>query len=180
VSAIETGQQAEVKEEQRCGDSPVNVAGPEDLAVDLGEGVRDVVVLVADLDGVDGDTVAGSHGEVRERRTYGDESGNDVVETLVLNELVSFAGNSGVGIHTTGTLHDRPAKTADEMSMTMKTTQSVLLPSSSANWYSGLSGRTVGNDEAVAVAVGRSAAVLVFLSISTGSIIMMAVDGCVL
>jgi hypothetical protein len=68
-------------------------------------------------------------------------------------------------------------KTADEMSMTMKTTQSVLLPSSSANWYSGLSGSTVGSDEAVAEAVGRSAAVVVFLSISTGSIIMMAVDG---
>jgi hypothetical protein len=139
-----------------------------------------VVVLVANLHGVIGDAVAGSHGEVRERRTYGNEGGDDVIETLVLNELVSFDGSGRVGIHTTGTLHDRPAKTADEMSMTMKTTQSVLLPSSSANWNSGLSGRTVGSDEAVDVAVGRSAAVLVFLSISTGSMIMMAVDGCVL
>jgi len=64
VSAVETSQQAKVEKEEGCGDSPVNVAGPEDLAVDLGEGVGNVIVLVTDLDGVDGDTVAGGHGKV--------------------------------------------------------------------------------------------------------------------
>jgi hypothetical protein len=64
MSTIEASQQAEVEEEQRCGQSPVNIAGPVDLAMDLSEGIRNVVVLVADGDLVDRDTVTGRHGKV--------------------------------------------------------------------------------------------------------------------
>jgi len=60
-----------------------------------------------------------------------------MVETFVLSKGGQLGKHHGVGVHTTGTLHERPVKTAEEMSITMKTTQSVLLPSSSANWSSG-------------------------------------------
>jgi len=95
VSAVETGQQAEVKEQQRSGNGPVDVTGPEDLAVHLGESIGNVVVLMADLDGVDGYTVAGSHGKVRKGSGDGDGSGDDMVETTVHLDPPRQTGEDG-------------------------------------------------------------------------------------
>jgi hypothetical protein len=91
------------------------------------------------------------------------------VRVSVRAETASF------GKHTTGTFHDTPAKTADEMSMMMKTTHSVFLPESPTNWYSGESGMTVGMGATpVGVAVGRGRSE-VFMTASNWSTIMAAV-----
>lgn len=84
VSAIEAGKETEVEQKQRCGQSPVNIASPEDLTLDLGSGVRNVVVLVADNGLVDRHSVTGCHGKVGEGSNDDNESGNDMVETPLL------------------------------------------------------------------------------------------------
>lgn len=80
VGAIEASEQAEIEQEQRSGQGPVDVASPEDLAFDGGEGIWGVVMLVTDCDGVDRDTVTGSHGKVGDGGDDGDEGGYDMVQ----------------------------------------------------------------------------------------------------
>ena len=84
VSAVHASQETKVEKQKRSGDSPVNVAGPEDLAVDLGEGVGNVVVLLTDDDLVEAHTVASGHGEVRDRSSDGDQSCDNIEEALLL------------------------------------------------------------------------------------------------
>jgi hypothetical protein len=84
VSTRHASQKTKVEEQEGSGDGPVDVTSPEDLTVDLGEGVGNVVVLLTDLDLVDGDTMAGGHSEVRDGRGDGDDCGDGVVETLGL------------------------------------------------------------------------------------------------
>ena len=64
VSAVHASQETKVEKQKRSGDSPVDVTSPEDLALDLVVGIRDVVVLLTDVDAVDRDTLTGGHGEV--------------------------------------------------------------------------------------------------------------------
>ena len=87
VSTVHAGEKSKVEEEERGGDGPVNVTSEEDLAVDVVEGVVDVLVLFSDLDVVPADTVAGGHGEVGDGSGDGDDGGDDVVETLGLEEV---------------------------------------------------------------------------------------------
>jgi hypothetical protein len=84
VSTRHASKETEIENEERSGQAPVDVTGPEHLAVHLGECVGDVVVLLTDGDLLDGDTVAGGHGEVREGSEDGDRGGDGVVETLGL------------------------------------------------------------------------------------------------
>lgn len=84
VSTVHAGQETEVEEQKGSGDSPVNVAGPEDLALNLVVSVRNVVVLLTDVDLVDGNTLADSHGEVGDRGSDGDQSRDDIEEALLL------------------------------------------------------------------------------------------------
>jgi hypothetical protein len=79
VSTRHASEETEIEEQQRSGQAPVDVTSPVDLAVDLGECVWDVVVLVADRGGLDRDTMSGSHGEVRQGSEDGDGSGDGVV-----------------------------------------------------------------------------------------------------
>ena len=51
VSTVETSEEAEIEEEKRGGDGPVDVTSPVNLAIDVLGGVRDVLVLLSD-DGV--------------------------------------------------------------------------------------------------------------------------------
>jgi hypothetical protein len=88
VSTRHASQKTEIEEQEGSGQGPVNVTGPEDLAVHLVEGVWDVVVLLADGDLLDGDTVAGGHGEVGERSEDGDHGSDGVVEALLLIGLL--------------------------------------------------------------------------------------------
>lgn len=89
LSAVETREQAEVDKQERCGDAPVDVAGPVDLAVDGGLCVWDVVVLLGDWDLVEVDAITGGHGEVGDGCGHDDKCRNDVVEALGLKVGVS-------------------------------------------------------------------------------------------
>lgn len=64
VSTRHASQKAEIEDQQRGGDGPVDVTSPEDLAVDSLVCVGNVVILVTDGDLVVGDAVSGGHGEV--------------------------------------------------------------------------------------------------------------------
>ena len=84
VSTVHASKETKVKEQQRGRQGPVDVAGPEDLALDVVVRVRDVVVLLTDVDVVNGNTLAGGHGEVRDGGGDGDESRDDMEEALLL------------------------------------------------------------------------------------------------
>ena len=84
MSTVHASQETKIEEQKRSGDSPVNVTSPEDLAMDLVVGVRNVVVLLTDLDAVNRDTLAGGHGEVRDRSSDGDQSCDNIEEALLL------------------------------------------------------------------------------------------------
>lgn len=64
VGAGHTSQKTKVKEEERSGNCPVNITSPEDLAVNMLECIGDVVMLVANSNLVNRDTMAGSHCKV--------------------------------------------------------------------------------------------------------------------
>lgn len=88
VVAVQASQEGKVHEEKWSGDGPVDIAGPQEVTVDV-LGVVDaghlVVAVVVNV--VDGDTVVGGHGEVRDGSGGGDEGGDDVEETLLLYML---------------------------------------------------------------------------------------------
>ena len=64
VSTRHASQQTKIKDQERCSQAPVNVTSPEDLAVNLLEGIRNVIMLLANGDLLDGDTVSGGHSKV--------------------------------------------------------------------------------------------------------------------
>lgn len=84
VGTVETGKQAEVDEQEWRGKSPINVAGPEDLALNVGEGVGHMVVGMADGDVLDGHTLSGGHNEVGQGGDGRNECRDDMVETVGL------------------------------------------------------------------------------------------------
>lgn len=84
VSSGETGEEGEVEEEERSGERPIDVAGPEDLAEDVLKGVVDVLVGFPDDNMCVAGTFTGCHGEVGEGSEGGDQGGDDVEETLLL------------------------------------------------------------------------------------------------
>lgn len=84
VSTVHASQETKIEEQKWSGDSPVNVTSPEDLAMDLVVGVRNVVVLLTEVDVVNRDTLASGHGEVRDRSSDGNQSCDNVEEALLL------------------------------------------------------------------------------------------------
>jgi len=84
VSTRHASKETEIEEQQRGGDAPVDVTGPVDLTVGGGEGVGNVVVLLALDNLVQGNTVTGGHGKVREGGSESDDGSDDMVEALVL------------------------------------------------------------------------------------------------
>ena len=85
VVAVETSEEGKVEEEKWSSDGPVDVAGPEELAVDV-LNVADLgdLVPVGVLDVLPADAVVGGHGKVGDSGGGGDEGGDDVEETLLL------------------------------------------------------------------------------------------------
>ena len=83
--AVETGEEGKVEEEKWGSDGPVDVASPEELAVDV-LNVVDLsdLVPVGVLDVLPADAVVGGHGKVGDSGGGGDKSGDDVEETLLL------------------------------------------------------------------------------------------------
>ncbi len=85
--AVHASEEAQIEEQERGGDGPVDVAGPVDLAVDVLLGVWNVLMLLLDDDVVVADAVAAGHGEVGQSGEGDDESSDDVVEAVFLKYL---------------------------------------------------------------------------------------------
>lgn len=177
VGTAHAGQETEVEKQKRRGQAPVNVASPEDLAVNLLGRVWDVVVLVVDNDLVDRDTVAGGHGEVRDGSNDGDDCGNDMVDAFRLGGSVSLLDAQLPRLPTTGSLHDKAAKPAEASTMRTKTTHSVLVPASPTNCSMGVSGLIEGMGATrVGVAVGTGARDVFLKTWSSWSTIILGGD----
>ena len=88
VGTGKTSEQRKVEKKERGGDSPVNVAGPVDLAVDVVLGGRDVLVVLLLGGVVVADTVTAGHGEVGESGEGDNEGGQDVIQTLGLKRVL--------------------------------------------------------------------------------------------
>lgn len=84
VATAKAGEQAKVEEEEGCGQAPVDVAGPVDLAEDVLERVGNVLVGLGDDNVVVADAVTSGHGKVGDGSSHDDQGGDDVVETLAL------------------------------------------------------------------------------------------------
>lgn len=84
MSTGHTSQEAEVEEQERCCQAPVDITGPVDFTVDMLKGIRNMVMLMANLDVVDRNTGASSHSKVRKSCSDGDDGGDDMVEAFSL------------------------------------------------------------------------------------------------
>ena len=83
-TTVHAGQQAEVEEQERGGDAPVDVACVVDFTVEVVLGVWDVLVRLALNDVMVPDAVAGSHGEVGQSSRDRDDGRDNVVQALRL------------------------------------------------------------------------------------------------
>ncbi len=89
-AAVRASQEAQVEQQQRSGQAPVDIASPVDLtedflvcvgkAVAVGDRLGDVVI---------GHAVAGGHGKVGDGGDDGDGGGEDMVQAFGLGEAVS-------------------------------------------------------------------------------------------
>ena len=89
TGTVETGQQGQVKQEERGGNTPVDITGPVDLAeevfLDVDIGVWSVLERAVESGLVEGDAITRGHGEVGDEREGGDEGRDDVEETFLLD-----------------------------------------------------------------------------------------------
>lgn len=85
VGTCKTGQEAEIEEEEWGGNAPVDITGPVDLTLDDLLNIGDLALaVVGGNDGVVADTITDGHGEVGDGGKGGDESGQDVEQTFLL------------------------------------------------------------------------------------------------
>lgn len=83
VSAINTSEQAELNNQNRCGQGPVDVARPKDLATDIVVGVGNVLVVVSHASAVEVRSLTGSHGKVGQGRDDGGQGRQDVEDAAL-------------------------------------------------------------------------------------------------
>ncbi len=104
AGTIHAGQEAEVEQQERGGDTPVNIAGPVDLTVDDVVGVWEVLLGVLDGDLVLADTITDSHGIVGDGGEGSDEGSQDVEQSFLLGiGLAAVDRLVGTCLLTTGT-----------------------------------------------------------------------------
>lgn len=87
MGAVKTGEKGEIEQKKRSGQTPIDVAGPVDLAVNVLSSVWNVAVLLSDDNVVVTDTVSAGHGEVGQGGEDDNQGGDDVVETLGLGDF---------------------------------------------------------------------------------------------
>jgi len=92
--SIETSKESQIEEQERGGERPVDVTGPEDLTVDVLNGVGDVLVGFLDDDVGEGVSVTRGHSEVGNGGKDGDEGCDNVEESLLDWDPVSHANES--------------------------------------------------------------------------------------
>ena len=93
AGSVKSGQETEIEQKKRSRDQPVNIACPVDLSDDVLEGVRHMVMLLADMEVVEGESGMSSHGEVGQSGDNGDGRGQMVVKTFGLHPV-----SSGIGL----------------------------------------------------------------------------------
>lgn len=103
AGTIQTGQEAEVEQKERGGETPVNITGPVDLTVDDVVGVWEVLLGVLDGDLVLANTITDSHGIVGEGCEGGDEGSQDVEQSFLLWIGLAGVDRRGTCLLTTGT-----------------------------------------------------------------------------
>lgn len=97
MSTINSSKEAEIEQQQRSSNAPIDVSSPEDLAAHLVVGVRHMLVVVPDAVATEAGGMAGSHGKVRQRGGDGDQSGDDMVQTAADGNLPRKTGKDGRG-----------------------------------------------------------------------------------
>lgn len=84
-ATVHSGEEHEIEEQKRGGNSPINVASPVHLAVDIVVSWWDaLLVMLGDRVVLPGDTGLGCHTEVGDCSGDGNQGGDDVVETTFL------------------------------------------------------------------------------------------------
>ena len=86
VGTGHASEKTEIEKQKRSGQAPVDIASPEDLAVDVLEGIGDMVMLVTDSDLLDRNAVSSCHCEVRDSGDDGDQGRNDMVQAFRLRD----------------------------------------------------------------------------------------------
>lgn len=87
VGTSQAREEGQVQEQERGGNSPVDVSGPVHLTEDVVKGRRAVLVVVLDDDLVLADAITNSHGEVGESGKGGDEGRQDVEQAFLLRNI---------------------------------------------------------------------------------------------
>jgi hypothetical protein len=122
IGTAHASQQSQIKEYERRGQGPVDIASPEHLADDGLDGVwNSVPVVLMDKDVIELEACAGGHGEVREGCDDGDHGSDDMVNASGL-DIMSQIGALGRGILTSGTGQAIPMKAIEAMTMMTNTT----------------------------------------------------------
>ena len=85
IRPAQTGEEGQIEQQERGGDGPVDVADPEDLSVDMLDGVGRAFLLgVAEGDVSKRGAVARGHSEVGQGGKRGDERGDDMEQPFLL------------------------------------------------------------------------------------------------
>jgi len=92
--SIETGKESQIEEQERSGERPINVTSPEDLTVDVLNGVRNMLVGFLDDNVGEGVSVTSSHGKVGDSCKDCDERRDDMEESLLDWNSVRHANES--------------------------------------------------------------------------------------
>lgn len=103
VSTAQSSEEGKVEEQERGRDTPVDVASPVHLAVDVLSGVGSVLVGFLDDNVVIRDAVTGSHCEVRDGSESGDEGSQDVEKAFLLCQGQLRRCRGRITMLTTGT-----------------------------------------------------------------------------
>lgn len=97
VGSVHAGEETEIEKEKWCGDGPVDVSGPEDLAVHMLDGVGSVLVDFLDDDVCVSVSITSCHGEVGDGSENCDECCQDVEESLGDWDVPCQAGEGDAG-----------------------------------------------------------------------------------
>lgn len=114
VGAGQTGHEGKVDQDERGGNSPVEVTQPQDLAVNILGGVGDVFVVVGDVGMIISDTLAGGKSKIGDEGEGGDEgcSGMEDTASLVVGQEERPVNTRGTGISNLAGKVNNPSRRA--------------------------------------------------------------------
>jgi hypothetical protein len=87
VGTVQAGEESKIEKEERSGERPVHISGPEDLAEHVHNGVGDSVLVALAFHNVGkGVSASCGHGEVGQSSKCSDEGSNDMEQSLLLSK----------------------------------------------------------------------------------------------